>query len=214
MSFSRNRDRRVQSALQPYNYTSPFGSVLINPETHAMEFLPHLDLPTRDQLNFQNTKINDVLRELPTRLDVNQAYNNPFYQAVLQLVKNPIDTQRDEEERMLKNRLNAQNQLGGSYDALQRYLLGRRYDELYRNAEGQARQEAFKAYNQSFDNMLNALRGLRADQSALQDNLYRPLSASAGLQNQVSELQRQLAGYEANRKSPLETALGLLPFGR
>lgn len=189
---SNKPDSKVVSALQPASFTSPFGN-LSNGNYQPIESSANLL-----NRNLADQKISSVLSGLPSQFNVNEAYNNPYYSTLSSLYKQPIAQQRSVDTTDLSNQLSARNQLGSSYEAYQRDLLNRRYDQLNNQAENQARMGAFDAYNQSVVNALNTLQGLRQDKNASQSAALEPLQYGLNYQNNSAGLQSQLANYYSN----------------
>lgn len=107
--------------------------------------------------------------------DVNDFYNNPFYNTTRNMYRRPIQDQQEADNKELMNQLNARNQTGSSYDAYQNYLQNKRYDTLYANAEDQSRLASANAYQQMFQ---NELAGEEMNQNAM--NLYLGGQQAAG----------------------------------
>lgn len=188
-----NNDKKAQQATQPVNFYSPFGNFVKG------RFTP---IESPDQIatrELANTSIRNLVSGIPTRFDINAYYSNPYYDTTLSLLNQPIQQQEVQDFRELNNQLSAQNQLGSSYDAYRRYLTEQRYDQSYRQAQNQARLASSDAYTASVNQSLSALQGLRNDQNAYMDTLYKPAQLALGYQQAVSPLQQTLSNYYSNQ---------------
>jgi hypothetical protein len=85
----------------------------------------------------------DRLNELPTMANVTQ---DPNYKSYFDTLTQRLGEQKNEDHQELSNNLNARNQLGGSFEALQRNLIAKRYDTLTENADTTARQATLNIY--------------------------------------------------------------------
>jgi hypothetical protein len=205
-SFSKKKEKNVKDSLQPTNFYSPLGAL-----TYGKGGATYTPYETPEQAQARQTtdvKIGEVLNQFPTQFDVNAAFNNPFYQSTLNLIRRPIESQRTQEEKELTNRLSAQNQLGSSYDALIRDQFSRRYNELNQDADDRARGASFDAYNQSLQNSVSALGALRNDRTAGVETTYSALKPALEVQSAISPLNQVLANFYAKQRSPYEGALG------
>lgn len=202
MSFgkkkSSNSDKyqsQILTALQPANFYSPFGK---------MEGGTYTPIESADQVaarGLTDRKLLSTLGAIPDTFDVNQFYNNPFYGTVLNMTRQPIDMQRQQDERNLSNQLSARNQLGSSYDAYSKNLLAQRYDDAYRQAESRARLSSADAYTTSLQSALSTLGALRNESAASQDQALQPAKLALNYQQVSSPLQQSLANYYIDRRN-------------
>lgn len=162
----------VMPERQYGNFYTPLGDLTSN--ASGVTFNPKLTALQQAAADATDRHINTILGSLPTQFNVNEAFNNPFYHSTLDALQRPLQQRRQQEITDLTNELSARNQLGSSYDALQRNLFNQRYDNLMRDAENRARELSFEAYQQQFDNQLQALANLRNDRSAALDASYLP----------------------------------------
>lgn len=201
MSFGKSKNNgKAEKAAKPTSFYTPFGNVVNG------TFTP---IETNGQVNTRNltlSKLEQIVGGMPTSYSVNDAYNNPFYNTMLDYTRQPINQQRQQEFSELDNTLSARNQLGSSYDAYQKYLTNQRYDTQYRQAENQARLTSADAYQQAFSNSLSALQGLRNDYNSAMEMMYRPATLAMSYQNAVSPLQTSMVNYysDLNRNATTE----------
>ncbi len=189
------------------NFTTPQGTVTTN--QNQVTFNPNVT-PTQAALGtvVDNQMLNAALN-IPNQFDVNSAFNNPFYTSTLNMLEQPILTQKQQDLTALNNQLNAQNQIGSSYDAYQKNLLNQRYDNQLTNAQDQARQSSFNAYNQSLNNALATLSALRNVQNSALDAQYLPAKMALGFQGNVSQAlanQANLSSLDQYRQGQLNNA--------
>lgn len=183
----------ADGTFRPQEYISPFGDVVHNDGKTYLR--PNIDQSQQDLMGLQNQKLLNYTKQLPDSFSVNDYYNNPFYDSTYSQLRRPIDTQYDIDKRDLSNNLNARNQTGGSYDALQNYYLGRRYDSQYADAADKARSASAQAYQQQYQNNLAGLDAVRADRTNLLNELNLPLQNWATVQQGVTGAKSQLANY-------------------
>ena len=160
-----------------YSYQTPAGSLSSNGLDTV--YSPNVNPVQQETSNTIYNKLFDTVNSLPNQFDVNAAYNNPFYQSSLSLLQQPILQQQQTAQTNLNNQLNAQNQVGGSFDALQNNLLSQQYNTLLQNAQNQARNMSLQAYNQNFNNNLSQLSALGQAQNSANQNEYFPAALGA-----------------------------------
>lgn len=207
MSFGqKKKEKQVTSSLQANNFYSPFGTVTSG--RNSISFNPTENSDQTTARDVTDSKLLQTLQQVPSSYNVDDAFNNRFYTQLSKAYQQPIDYQKSQDERELNNRLSAQNQIGSSYDALQRDYLGRRYDQRYADAENQARLTSADAYNQSFNNNLMALAALRNDRNAGLEATYSPLKYALNYQSALNPLATAQASFYANQPSAYQQALG------
>ena len=183
---------QAASYLKPTNYDTPFGGVkkgqvyVNEPGSYAAARTTAAD------------KLYDVAQETPTAFNLNDYFDNPYYQNTLDFLNRGTDKLKSNESTDLTNNLSARNQLGSSYDALMRDKLNQRYDQQYANNENQARQQSTSAYGASIDQNLAAQQALQNLYSgSIQTALY-PAQLGAGYQSAVAPLNTAAAGIYGN----------------
>lgn len=188
----------ADGTFRPTEFKSPFGEVVTNDGKTYLR--PNISNDQRGLLGLQNNKLLGYTQSLPNSFSVNDYYDNPFFKSTLRLLKRPIDDQYDIDKRDLSNNLNARNQTGGSYDALQNYFLGRRYDQQYGDATDKARGVSAQAFQQQFQNNLAGLGAIRDDRNSLLAELYQPLDAWATANSGVNQSKGLLSNYVVNQQ--------------
>lgn len=192
---SKKNDRAAESAATPYSTYTPFGNTVVNKGAHTVTFSPDLSTAQNEGLNKASEGINNLLDKLPTDFSVNTMYNNPLYQNTLDLQRAPIDYQKGVDQKALNNSLNARNQMGSSYDALMQDQLNRRYDQMYTQAAGQARDDSANAYQLQLNNILSGVAGLRNEYNSAVQGYMLPMTAAQGYQGAITPLQTSLVDY-------------------
>jgi hypothetical protein len=128
-----------------------------------------------------------ALNELPADLNVDSYYNNPFRASTRQLLSNPINQQFNLDHQQLTSDLNASNQLGGSYAAMQLNQLQQNYNQNLQNADLQAikasadayrdmlnqKQDRVRLFQQHYDSLLNRLTGFQQYSSRVKNGSTR-----------------------------------------
>lgn len=213
MSFSAGkRNKQVNNALQPFSFNSPFGGV--NIWDKDITFTPGWGDNTgiKDQMQAHATKLPALLNSIPTEMSVNDLYNNPFYESTKNILKAPVERQRQQEMNVLRSNLNARNQIGSSYDALQHHFANQRYDDAFRGIEDQARNASANAFQQAFGNKLNALAAIRGDQGAMMEQVYAPVKLAMGYQGALNPLGQSAAAYYGQGNgNPLGAVASIIP---
>lgn len=184
---SNSNSKKVNQATKPMNFSSPWGSV-----TSSKSGISFNPVQSADQLATQgltDSKILGVIQGLPTTYDVNAAYNNPYFDTVASLYKRDIDSQRAQDTREFERNLNARNQIGSSYEAYYRNLMEKDYGGRYADANDKARLASSDAYNQSINQGLNVLAGLRNDRNSALDAAMAPFKLAMGYQSALTPLQ-------------------------
>lgn len=194
-SGSKKNDQAAQSAATPYSTYTPFGNTIVNSGAHTVTFSPDLSTAQNEGLNRASEGINNLLDNLPTDFSVNAMYNNPFYQNTLDMQRAPLDYQKGVDQKALNNDLNAHNQMGSSYDALMQDQLNRRYDQMYTQAAGQARDDSANAYQLQLNNILSGMAGLRNEYNSAVSGYMAPMTAAQGYQTSLQPLQTSLVNY-------------------
>lgn len=167
-----NRNSQIPSIPQSQGFYSPLGDMRY--ENGDMYFRPRLSQNQKTTNRLQDQGLLRATRAINQPFNVNSMYNNAFYNNTLDMLNRPIQQQKAQDERELTNRLNAQNQLGSSFDAYQRNLMSQRHDSLFQDARNQARQASADAYQTQFNNALSALTGFRQDRNSAQDAAFMP----------------------------------------
>jgi hypothetical protein len=217
MSFGSSKKAKNAAAqgaafAQPKNFNSPYGSTTVGQEN--FNYFPKANPNADQQLSNVDNKLTQMTSAFPTELNVDDFYNNPFYESTHQQLRRPIDYQYGVDRKNQMDEMNAQNLVGGSYSALQQDLLGRRYDQQYANAADQARTASSNAYQQSYANQIAGMSALRGDQAANMQNIYYPLQMANQATQAISPLQGAqaniyggLSQQYASKKSPLQSIL-------
>lgn len=206
MSFgAKKRENKVQEAAKPNNFYSPLGQLVHNGKDST--YKPNLTRNQRQAGQYRDVKLLDTMKRLPTKFDVNSYYNNPFYQTTLDLFERPIQEQYDEDYTDLMNNLNARNQVGSSFDALQQMYLRRGRDNQLADARLRARQASADAYGNSFNQGLALLAGLRNDRTADIQQQMAALNAAMGNQQTMTPLSAMQANFYANQKTGMENVM-------
>lgn len=165
-----------------------------------------------DTYNAAKQGLSSLIPKMGQGLDINQAYDNPFYSTVSGFLNRAIDQQYGIDNKALQDKIAARNQLGSSYDAYSNYLQGVRFDKLRQDAQDQARQYAFNAYlsNQDMQNQAAQLLGSLGTNAL--NNYFMPWQLAQGYQQAINPLATAsisgLAGRQAN--SGLGQSLGQL----
>jgi hypothetical protein len=190
--------------------TSGLGWTQFNPNTQGSDYVPTYGTQIQGMIGQNYNNLNNVNAQLPQSLSLNDYYNNPFYQNTYDLNQAPIDRQYQQDQTQLTNQLNAQNQLGSSYDAYTKSLLKQGYDYNTNINALQSRQASANAYQQNLANQMG-LGGYYLGQNNDLYNQYfapyaqygQPASAQAG-QAQAT-MQNAYNNYNNNKQSGMNT---------
>ena len=210
-TFSRTKGSQSTSGD---NFYSPYGS-----SANGSYSSPLFNL-YNPSIQAASDKINSYTGSLPTSMNVNDMFNNPFYAQTKALYDAPINRQYGQDQTALTDSLSAQNQLGSSYDALRNRYLSQDHDYSLMQSEGQARAASVNAYQQNINNSLAGIQGLGTSNASLLSQIYHPASygnAIGGSQtfmnsrtrgNQSTVSTGQPQGNGAGAGSLIGTALG------
>ena len=200
--------KNAVAALKPINYSDPFGTMTKG------TFTP---IESQNQIDTRNTtqsKLNAMISNVPTQITAQDLYDNPFYSQLYGSYKRNLDTQREKDMREMENNLNARNQTGSSYDALQKHYYNQDYNLKDLNAQDMARQGAAQNWLQAYQNSLAGIDALRTDQARALDMTYMPAKIATGYQGAVSGLQQgqanaymNQANAYYNQKTPMDNLL-------
>jgi len=185
--------KRIMGHYTRNDFTSPQGRV--KTRGNATTFTPNQSLDQKKTQMTTDRRLNSLVAGIPTSMDVDSLYNNPFYGSTRRMLTDPIYSQFDRDNKDLRNDLNARNLMGGSFDAYQNSLLRDERNRQLTSADDQARGVSADAYQQQYSNILAGLAGLRNDRSAAFDQMYAPAKLAMG--------------FQSNLASPLATAGGL-----
>lgn len=195
------------AAAQPKKYSDPFGS--LDPTGGETKFTPNESQTQIETRNNIDSQIGNLVNQTPDSFSVEDYYNNPFYETTKRMYQRTIDQERERDTKNLNDSLNARNQLGSSYDALMNRYLNQDYNSRYDQADDQSRMASANAYQQSFQNALETLRGLSNERSAQLDRAYAPAKIAMGYQSSIAPLQNaqaaaysNLASYYGGRQAP------------
>mgnify|MGYP000966877747 CR=1 FL=1 len=206
MSFGSSK-KSVSAA--PVGFNSTFGATYNKGGT---QYYAGVDEPGyRNIIEGGNQIAGNYLSQLPQSLSISDYYNNPFYGQTSQLFRMPIDQQYAQDRKEFDNQLNARNQIGSSYDAYQRDLMSRRYDQLYNQADLQARSASADAYQANLANLWQGISGAQGAQGNALQNYYYPGQIGNALTaqpNQLANLNAQIAQQNAQRNSLLGAGIG------
>lgn len=178
-----NATKKAVAASAPKSYSDPNGSFngatgVYSPNQSATQ------LATQGMLD---TGINKAVSNIAgNQYDVNSAFDNPYYQSTLSLLKAPVDRQYAQDQTALQNNLNAKGLTGGSYDAYSNNLLNQNNDYNQNQIQGQARDRSSNAYQQALQNSLAQLSGLSGERSAGLQREYQPFNAYTTYQNAIN----------------------------
>lgn len=181
------------AALTPKSYSDPFGSF------NNGAFAPNINAEQQMALNNTQAGLRRASGELVKPFNINDYYNNPFRENTYQMLANPINQQFQQDLSNLDDQLNARGLVGGSYDGLmKKNLLTNRNNNLQQaNLQGIA--ASADAYNQSYNNNLNALGALGNSALQQQQYIYQPMNAAMNYQNAMSPLQQGVANAYNNQ---------------
>ncbi len=194
-NVNRNTEKAVKAA-QPYSYYDPYGSLAVNNKAKTINYTPNESGAQVDTRNTIDENINSIIHQMPKSFDVNDYYNNPFYDTTRQMYRRSIDQDRERDYKELQNNLNARNQVGSSYDALMQRYLGQDYGTRYDQADDQSRLASANAYQQAYQNMIAGLGSLSNERSAQLERSYAPAKIAAAYQGTIAPLQNtQAAAY-------------------
>lgn len=224
----KKKDANVKSSLKvnrkdykPTGFSSPYGDLSYDANGNAT-YTPVLSAMARQTRNISESKLNDLVKDMPTAWGVNDFYNNPFFESTNRLLQAPIEQQYTQDSKDLLDRLAARNQVGSSYEAYQRDLNSRRFDQLRQQAADSARTQAADAYNMAYTNRLRGIEGLRNDLANAQGMAFQPLQfANQTIQTQMplrlamldtlSRNNQMLGNYYAQQKTRGQATQELLP---
>lgn len=198
------------AATQGKSYSDPFGSF------NNGVFNPNLNAEQQMAMNNTQAGLRRASGELVKPFDIDSYYNNPFRDNTYQMLANPINRQFEEDLGNMDDQLNARGLMGGSYDALmKKNLLNNRNNNL-QQANLQGISASADAYNQSYNNNLNAIGALGNSALQQQQYIYQPMNMAMNYQNAMAPLQQAQAGlygsqqnYFQNKKTGLDNAMAM-----
>lgn len=159
------REEEIKNILLPANAVTPWGT-LIN-DGRTITYTNNTPADERQSYQLAGEKALRLLGQIPTDTTLTDRLNNDYYTTAEALLTQPIVSDQGEDDRGLSRQLAARNLLGGSFEALSRNLLQRRYARRLDQARLQARQTASGAYSQNLRDQLATLEALRQDQDRL-----------------------------------------------
>jgi hypothetical protein len=182
------------------NFASPLGNYAYNRKAGGA-YTPNVSQDFWSAFNTGDQKLNQTVQGLPTSFNVNDYYNNPFYESAKSLYTAPIQRQYQQDQTEMQNNLNARNQLGSSFEALMQRDLMQGRDYNLQAAENTARQSSADAYGNSINQALSTLAGLTNSRASLQDQLYAPLKIALGQQANVNQMQSTANNFVSNQNA-------------
>jgi len=179
----------------PGNFTTGLGSV----QNHGNNttYTPNFSAQDQSNLTASSAGQGGFLHQLSKPYDFEQAFNSPFYTSAHDSLSAGINRQYGQDTNNLNADLNAQNQGGSSYAALQHNMLNQNHDFNLGQADNQAHQFSLNAYNQGFNNNLAGLSGLQNYNAGVYQQYYSPLQLASGYQG----LHPQYTNAATNRKN-------------
>lgn len=170
-------------AAAPKSYSDPYGS--FNGKSGV--YTPNLNATQLATQGTLQTGINNAANTVAGQsFDVNDAYNNPFFQSTYDLYAQPVNRQYESDLMALNNDLNAKGLIGGSYDALRQNKLQQNRDYNLDQASLQGRAASANAYQQQYQNALAGLQGLGQAQAQQTANIYQPFDNYVRYQSAVN----------------------------
>lgn len=154
MSFGKKEKAKTIAApkSQTPEMFTPFGTVGAN--KNDITYTPNYLLGQKEALNTSSSKFNDVLGGMNTSTDINQAFNNPFYDTISQLMMGDINRNADQQRKTLAKQLAARGSLHNSSGIYAQALQGRDIASTTNDALLKARLGAYDSYRQNEqDNM-------------------------------------------------------------
>lgn len=188
-------DAFATAALKPMNFNFPDSQLSV--ENGQVNFKAKNNKMRRAGRKLTDSKLLETLGNIPTQMDPQAMFNNPFYDTAHGMALREIDSQRAKANKELDDSLNARNQMGGSYDAYRRSLMDSDFNKMYMDAGDRARLLSADVYNQGVRNQLGVLQGLRNDRTQENAMRYLPFQLATGYQSAVSPLQTALGNYYA-----------------
>jgi hypothetical protein len=176
-------NKNAQAALQQKSYSDPFGSFKNGVYT------PTMSDTQKNSLNAAQQGLAGYTSALQKPFNINDYYNNPFYQNTYNQLSAPINRQYQQDYANLQDNLNAKGQLGSSYAARQNNQLLQNRDNSLNQVNVQALGASADAYNQTYNNNLAGLTGMNQNLLSQQGYLYQPLQMALAYQQAVNPLQ-------------------------
>jgi hypothetical protein len=210
------REEEIKNLLLPANAVTPWGT-LIN-DGRTISYTSNTPADERQSYQLAGEKALRLLGQIPTDTTLADRLNNDYYTTAAQLLTEPILGDQGDDDKALNRQLAARNLLGGSYEALSRNLLQRRYARRLDQARLQARQTASGAYSQNLRDQLATLEALRQDQDRLfgrqttgaRLSLSMADSANSHNQARAGVLQGLMRDYEGRSRRDTGGLLGEL----
>lgn len=202
-SFGGSKDKKADAIFKQAQSSmgqngTPYSFDILGGKTSAkkgkVSYKRKLNANERKQRALANTKLVDVLSNLPTAFDPQSTFDNPFYGTANGLMQDAIDRQYQDDSKKLQNDLNARNQIGSSYDAYSRFLMDQNYNNRRDDASKNARMMAADEYHRGIQDLFGALSGLRNERSAQYNMQLLPFQLATGYQNAVTPLQTAMIG--------------------
>jgi hypothetical protein len=195
--------QQAVNAAKPKNYSDPFGTLKNG------TFTPIESQAQQQQRGMLDAGINNAISGINgMSFNVNDYYNNPFYQTTRDLYAAPIQRQYESDSRNLTNSLNARGQIGSSYDAYRNNQLMQNRDNSLNQADQQARLASAQAYQTNYQNALSKLTGLSNERSAALERTYAPAKIATNYQQAISPLQQAQVGAYTNQANQIANVPG------
>lgn len=205
----REQQQAQQNALraaQPSSFYSPFGNVVVQDKKINLD--PMQSATQTATSGLTDEKLFNLMGGVPDNITVDDIYQNPFYQNTLDLIQPKTDQQFSLMGEEMNNQLAARNQLGSSFEALQRDKFNRLKQDAYQQNEATARQASADAFSNSNAQLLNALQILRGDRSQALEAAFAPAKIATGYQSALTPLAGaqadiyQAIPYQQRQQSP------------
>lgn len=198
------------------SFSTPFGN--FTAAGNSSVYQPWMPQNQLDAFLGDQSRTNTVLGGLPTTTNINDYYNNPFYQSTASLLEAPINRQYQQDQYDLQNNLNAKNQVGSSYDALMNRNLMQGRDYNLQNADNQARQMSAQAYDQNLNNGLSVANANQNNANNYMSQWLQPLNYGeqmygnilGGANNYLSNALAYQQNQQRMQQQGLSGALGSL----
>lgn len=192
MSFGKKKkssSSNNENTIRAPHLRTPFGSVTGN-KKGDIRLTPKFQPGQEAAMADASASLGQIISGMPTTTDINQAFNNPFYDTLSQLQRNELGQEAEQARKALTEQQAARGNLNNSSGLYAQSLLERNIGDTLANNLLKARLGAFDAYNQNISNMMNRGAFFQNAMAGLQNLALRPLEIYQGIAPLGTQIQQ------------------------
>lgn len=197
MSFGKKKQQDKKDLRMP-TLSTPFGTVK-GGKKGSVSLSPSY-LPGQQQAMYDaSSMFGQSLQGMPTSTNVQQAFDNPFSDALMSLARSDVGREAEDARRQLTAQQAARGDLRNSSGLYAQSLLDRNIGNTMADAMLKARLGGFDAYSQNENQNIQRATFFQNAMAALQNQMLEPLRIYQGIAPTSNQLQMANMGQQQQK---------------